>query len=962
MSVEETKMSRKILCYFIAITVSIVLAGQSYAQVTQQGQASLAIRVDGAPEISVILGQEEPAKKPGLFERMKRSIANWARDDEYEDGVEHSTQHSVQQDASRPTKPVSIPTRPPKPVTATEVRQAAEDPGQPAPDRRTTTTNRTAQEPQRRPATSHVLVKQETVAVNEAAPPVEEDAAAASTDQEDTIFDRLKQIREQVFEKQPIDENAFAQEISGSKNAPMPSHYGSTQRVQQTPVRRSPPPRVEIEEPAMSNRRGVHQVDTDEEEDYYVERENANNRPMPIRSRSSDDDRQARDNPPLLASNRSESTPYTNSRTSRSPVASRETNEYVTGRERTAPLSGVEVHREPARTPSRRERTETARPTASVETTSTPTSKVNGEYQIAARRMLSTERSGREAPNVESGNNSFAATETTDAIRMSDSASQEKTVLVSPRLEVETESDPRAIVGQEANYKIRVQNRGGAPAEQVVLSVEIPDWIEIRQPDVSAGTTSIVPRSGSKEIRDFNWKISRIEANGDALLVLRLVPQQRKSIDLKIRYDFFKPAAVTKMVVQEPVIEMELDGPAEVLWGTQVGYRLLVRNTGNGDAENVELELLQTGSDMKSCELPLLKAGEEQVVVVDVWTGKQENIDINIQATGKYDLSAKVSKRVKVMRPNVIMTIDAPTIQFVGNSAEFVIKVRNVGNASAKDLELATTLPLGARFESCSVGGEATPENQVIWKIDSIPVGDVFEARLACQPQREGTCNLEASVNDKSGTLANCSSAFEAAAIVELKLDVENPQGPIEVGREAVYTVNLGNRGTKAAENVEVTVFFGKHLDPYAIEGGTAYTSDGQVVFDKIPTIGPEQQLTLKVKARADEAGSHRIRTEVVCKTSEIHLVNEQATFFYRKEKGKISASSRESDREDGSLRSTPLKTASVPTPINASSTPPVAKEKPASSPPALPSIITAEPSAPSAETVKSPVDPFLAQ
>ncbi len=55
----------------------------------------------------------------------------------------------------------------------------------------------------------------------------------------------------------------------------------------------------------------------------------------------------------------------------------------------------------------------------------------------------------------------------------------------------------------------------------------------------------------------------------------------------------------------------------------------------------------------------MLKAGEEQVIDVDVWTDKQAHIDINIQATGQYDLETKVSKRVKVMRPSVLnLTFD----------------------------------------------------------------------------------------------------------------------------------------------------------------------------------------------------------------------------------------------------------------------------------------------------------------
>ena len=938
-------MSRKIYSYFIAIVVSTAFVVPTNAQnLRQSGQASLPVRVVEA-NAPVLLGQDEPAKKPGLFERMKRSIANWAKDDDFDDAAPQKTL----EEKTKPQPTVSVPTRPPKPVRATEVRQAVDHPDQPV-ERQTTTERRTATNQENR--FEVVNTSQKNVSI-----PTAEEAETTPVVQDETIFERLKQIREQVFDKQEIDEDLGDRETARSnpRTAPSPAQFDESRTVRQMPSTRTPPPRTTlIDTPAP--RRTLTESVVPRDEEFASER-SSTEEPIPLRSRT------RRETASEAMEQVAENTGH--QRVSPSPRADRaiepyETTTIASNHSRTAPLSGVEVERTPHRsraTPRMRD-AQTLEPTRST----TPVhrrqeiSAKGDEYQIAARRMLVTERDETSPETIETTKPESLVSDTVSTETPPVSREPEKTLLVSPRLEVETESDPRAIVGQEAIYKIRVHNRGDGAAEQVVLSVEVPNWIDIRQPDVSAGTTSIVPRSDTKEVRDFTWKISRIEAGSDTLLVLRLVPQQRKSIDLKIRYDFFKPAAVTKLIVQEPIIEMELEGPDEVLWGTKVGYRLLVRNTGNGDAENVKLELLQTGSDMKSCELPLLKAGEEQVIDVDVWTGKQEHIDINIQATGMYDLETKVSKRVKVMRPNVLMTVDTPTVQFVGSSAEFVIKVRNVGNAPAKDIELAATLPLGARFDSCSEGGEATAQNQVLWKIDSIPIGEVFTATIVCEPKREGACKLEAAVNDKSGVLANCSSAFEATAIVELKLDVETPQGPIEVGREAVYTLNLVNRGTKAAENVDVSVFFGKHLEPYAIEGGTAYTSDGQVVFDKIPTIGPEQHLTLKVKARADEAGSHRIRSEVNCSTAEINLVNEQATYFYKKQKGKSTASSLNELKKPVSeeLRTVPSEPSAVQT---------IPEKKQATDSIPVPAMITPTPLTQKSESLaETPtlIDPFL--
>jgi uncharacterized repeat protein (TIGR01451 family) len=831
------------ICKFVWFSMTLLWLTAGTLSV-YAGQTVLMVNVDGAESPSMtILGQNEPAekaeKKPlGLGERFKRFFSNLAKSEDEET-------NSPPADSGTKPSPTSIPTKPPKPPTAAEVQQSVEHPEKPVNDRRPAAV---AQELQ--------VSNSRAVSVRSIEMPPEPEAS------EDSIFQRLKEIRTQVFDRQTLRENR-------SYPPPVPAGtHTSAHSATVPPSHRIPPPESALENNVKAAQQlpPVYEKNITEKVPEKISERTAagsNGQPLPLNipkpeavpERAMPEQalsEQVLPEPEQLVDKDIPYSPYS---------------------QKTASLSGVDTN--PVNTGSTTAR---LNDTQAVRLNDGEAVRLNNnnkkeekeEYQVANRRMLTEEHPLSEPVRM------------TAQVPVS-----EKKVLVSPRLEVETECPPKAIVGQETVYRIRVANQGGASAEQVVLSVEIPDWLEILQPDVSAGTTSIVPRSGQNAPRDFVWKISRVEPNAEELLVLHLVPQQRKSVDLRIKYDFYRPQTIAKIVVQEPVVEMELQGPDEVIWGNKVQYKLVVRNTGNGDAENIMLELLQTGSDMRTCPLPVLKAGEEQPIEVLVWTGKQEHIDINIQATGKYGLKSNVSKRVKVLRPNVIMTVEAPAVQFVGNPAEFQVKVQNEGDAAANELTLTAALPLGAQYVSCSDGGELTPENQIIWKIESIPVGESFSAAVVCLPKREGNCKLETTVNDKSGTLAQCSGSLESQAIVDLKLDVEYPQGPVEVGSEAVYTINVINRGTKAAENVEVTTAFADGVEPRAVEGGNAYMNNGQVFFDKITTMTAGQKIALKIKTRADEPGNHRVRTVVVCPGANINLVNEQATYFYKKQKEK---------------------------------------------------------------------------
>ena len=76
-----------------------------------------------------------------------------------------------------------------------------------------------------------------------------------------------------------------------------------------------------------------------------------------------------------------------------------------------------------------------------------------------------------------------------------------------------------------------------------------------------------------------------------------------------------------------------------------------------------------------------------------------------------------------------------------------------------------------------------------------------------------------------------------ASKTADLRLEIKEPDGPVPVGAEAVYELHIRNRGTKAAENVEVFSYFSHGVEPVAAAGHAHRINPGQVVFDLIPAI-----------------------------------------------------------------------------------------------------------------------------
>ena len=463
----------------------------------------------------------------------------------------------------------------------------------------------------------------------------------------------------------------------------------------------------------------------------------------------------------------------------------------------------------------------------------------------------------------------------------------------SPVLEVQTEGPNSVIVNKESEYRFKVTNNSDSAAESVVVSVELPHWAENTQaPEVSAGSTNIVPFNNEASI--FQWQIGRINPKEQETLVLHLMLRERKPFDMKVTYDFKPTTSEASIDVLQPNIEMLLEGPDEVLWGNEETYQLWIKNTGNGDAQDVKLVLAASGSEPSTAEPFLLKVGEKKKMEVVVMAKQSGNLQINVQATGPYGLSAETTKQVAVRRAELQLGIEAPEMQFVDNVIEYVITARNVGTAPAKNVEISAAVPVGTKYLSCTGNGKTDEgQTQVIWTTETIPVGGEYSCSILCEAKREGECPIEATVNAESGIHQAASGTTHVEAIADVNLKIEKPQGPIPVGTDTEYQVIVSNRGTKTAENIDVNVIFDENLDPVSVELGSNKVRFEQrqreIMFERIPALAAGQTMAYKVKARALADGNHKIQAVVRCQSTGISQTSEEISRFYSA-RGKTSS------------------------------------------------------------------------
>ena len=499
----------------------------------------------------------------------------------------------------------------------------------------------------------------------------------------------------------------------------------------------------------------------------------------------------------------------------------------------------------------------------------------------------------------------------------------------SPVLGVETIGPRQIIVGKESAFEITVRNTGRVAADQTVVNIELPVWTDVRGAEVSSGSTNSASRvDGTKE---FVWKVGRLAALNDEKLILRIVSRESRPFDLAVNWDYTPTASQTMIEVQEPRLEMTLEGPGEVLFGEKEVYRLELANVGTGEATDVEIFLQPIGAGENvaaSHTIDVLNAGEKRTIEVELTARQAGSLTIKVDATGD-GVEAHVVENVVVLKPALALSVQVPELQFVGTQATYRIRAHNPGTAAAKNVVVTAKIPAGAKYVSCEQDGLAGPgERSVTWTYDSLePKGETFFL-LTCDLDSAGESRLDVESKADRELMASANATVRVEAMADLALSITDPTGPVQTGADAFFEVEIRNRGTKSAERVEIAAYFSEGIEPLAVDGGQHRISRGQVVFDSIDLLAAGEAAKFKIKARADVPGNHVFRVEVNCKPLGARLVNEEMTHFYGS--GQLSQNEAPAaEPKNSPLRKDGFRTAKRPRPSAAPSEPTMSSTPP---------------------------------
>lgn len=447
-----------------------------------------------------------------------------------------------------------------------------------------------------------------------------------------------------------------------------------------------------------------------------------------------------------------------------------------------------------------------------------------------------------------------------------------------PRLEVALAGPESLQINHPTTYQLVAANRDSLMLNGMIVRLGFPNFMEIKPAADAIGQVSIEPEEdGSKSLL---WQLEQVEAGKTVSLSFDLVASKPEHFAVDMEWTALPQTGQSRVQVQQPQLQLAIEGPSEVYYGKPEIYRLRLKNPGNADVKDVQVMLQSDPESANSTSIGDLAAGAERVVEVELTFQEAGPISILAGASSeKMGVAAKNEIQIVVRQAKMEAQWQLPAQHFQGSTENYSLTIKNTSDMPAKQVACQIQLPKGCYVVSLPEGMKAENDH-IVWMIPELASQGTSQYAFELEMTETGVLPLAFECNGEAGAIANATAQAKVDAIADLKMTVIDPVAPAPIGKPVTYELVIANRGTKPATGVRVLAQFSNGIEPTEASGQEHRIVPGQVLFEPIASIEPGKERTFKITAIAAEAGSHRFRAEVTCDDSGTQLIHEESTRY----------------------------------------------------------------------------------
>lgn len=227
----------------------------------------------------------------------------------------------------------------------------------------------------------------------------------------------------------------------------------------------------------------------------------------------------------------------------------------------------------------------------------------------------------------------------------------------SPQVRLRVEGSEAILVGQSAPYEVIATNEGRDVLQGLLVRASVPKGIRITDATVNAGRFELDVET---EDNGIVWEIDQLPPNSSKSLRLMLNATQAEHFALGLEWTVSPPVSQMAIMVQQPKLELALEGASEAEYGRPQKYRMRIRNPGNAAAKGVTLALTGSAQPQETLvgDIP---AESERIVEAELVFKKSGLAAIQAFAASKESqLESKSQIDVQVRHSNLIAHWNGP--------------------------------------------------------------------------------------------------------------------------------------------------------------------------------------------------------------------------------------------------------------------------------------------------------------
>ncbi len=439
-------------------------------------------------------------------------------------------------------------------------------------------------------------------------------------------------------------------------------------------------------------------------------------------------------------------------------------------------------------------------------------------------------------------------------------------------------------VGQESQVELVVKNTGTSPADHVIVEAVFQSPLRL---------VSALPKPSENRER-LSWKLDRLAPGAEQRIALTLIPGRRGELGFLAEVHCTGSAAAN-FRVEEPLLNIAVKGPAEVMLGDSASQTVVVSNPGSGAAHDVKisarlskgLEFHRGEAAAGELEIGTISPGESRTVRLPLTALQGGSQTITITASSSSDVSSDASATIKVISPSLKLQAEGPALRYKGRNARFTAQVTNDGSVANNNVRVTQTIAAGFQFVSADHGGKYDPAQQTVsWFLGRLEPEQSIEVACELLPVELGEFAQKFQVISDAGAKSESTVEIQVDGAPKLTMEVVDLDDPVEVGVETAFEIRLKNTGTKAAQHVAVSCELPDSVQLLSSHGPTdATTKSRNLTFKPLSQLAPGQDVVYRVHVKGTEDGQQRIKARVSSDSLTEPLLQEEATRFYSDER-----------------------------------------------------------------------------